>query len=269
MSFSSLGAGDSKCRSSRGKCQYTYIACSGGNFRRYLCSGPNNRQCCIKPISAGDSKCTSKGGNCQLTSLPCFEGNYRRDLCAGSYNRQCCLVTSTITSSGNNPTIVSRASWGARSTRLRNIRLPVRRVFIHHTVGSTCTSRESCSRVVRNTQNYHMNTRKYSDIGYSFLVGEDGRVYEGRGWNKQGAHTRGYNTRSIAIAFLGNFSNRQPNGAALTAAQDLIAYGVNNNKISPSYSLSGHRDANGANTACPGQALYNVIKTWPRYTSST
>ena len=31
------------------------------------------------------------------------------------------------------------------------------------------------------------------DIGYSFLVGEDGNIYEGRGWNEIGAHTKGYN----------------------------------------------------------------------------
>lgn len=32
------------------------------------------------------------------------------------------------------------------------------------------------------------------DIGYSFMVGEDGNVYEGRGWDQVGAHTYGYNT---------------------------------------------------------------------------
>ena len=37
----------------------------------------------------------------------------------------------------------------------------------------------------------------WSDIGYNFVVGEDGNVYEGRGWNSVGAHTYGYNNRSI------------------------------------------------------------------------
>ena len=32
------------------------------------------------------------------------------------------------------------------------------------------------------------------DVGYSFMVGEDGNVYEGRGWDQVGAHTYGYNT---------------------------------------------------------------------------
>ena len=34
-------------------------------------------------------------------------------------------------------------------------------------------------------------------------------------------------------------------------------------KLSRFYTLHGHRDA-GA-TRCPGDALYNEIRTWPRY----
>ncbi len=33
--------------------------------------------------------------------------------------------------------------------------------------------------------------RKYCDIGYNFLIGGDGNVYEGRGWDRQGSHTIG------------------------------------------------------------------------------
>jgi len=51
-------------------------------------------------------------------------------------------------------------------------------------------------------------------------------VYEGRGWDAVGAHARGYNSVSIGIAFIGNFSNRKPNTAALNAAKQLISCGV-------------------------------------------
>lgn len=66
----------------------------------------------------------------------------------------------------------------------------------------------------------------WSDIGYSFLVGGDGRVYEGRGWGTVGAHTRGYNSNGIAISFVGNFMTQKPNQAMLNAAQKLIACGI-------------------------------------------
>ena len=41
----------------------------------------------------------------------------------------------------------------------------------------------------------------WSDIGYSFLIGGDGRVYEGRGWGRVGAHTYGYNSRAYGIRY--------------------------------------------------------------------
>ena len=42
-------------------------------------------------------------------------------------------------------------------------------------------------------------SKGWSDIGYSFLIGGDGRVYEGRGWGRVGAHTYGYNSRAYGI----------------------------------------------------------------------
>lgn len=45
-------------------------------------------------------------------------------------------------------------------------------------------------------------------VGFSFLVGNDGNVYEGCGWHKVGAHTYGYNRNSMAIAFVGNFEGK-------------------------------------------------------------
>jgi len=66
----------------------------------------------------------------------------------------------------------------------------------------------------------------WADIGYNFLVDEDGNVYEGRGWDTVGAHTYGYNRVSIGIGFIGEFSYRTPNSAALDAAKQLISYGV-------------------------------------------
>lgn len=40
---------------------------------------------------------------------------------------------------------------------------------------------------------------------YSFIIGGDGNIYEGAGWHKEGAHTYGYNKKSIGIAFIGDF----------------------------------------------------------------
>jgi N-acetylmuramoyl-L-alanine amidase len=39
------------------------------------------------------------------------------------------------------------------------------------------------------------------DIGYHFLVGENGKVYEGRGWDRQGAHSPGWNNDAYGNNF--------------------------------------------------------------------
>ena len=66
----------------------------------------------------------------------------------------------------------------------------------------------------------------WNDIAYSFLVCEDGRVYEGRGWNVKGAHTLGYNEIAIGVCIIGDYQSRLPLPAAISATQQLLACGV-------------------------------------------
>lgn len=67
-----------------------------------------------------------------------------------------------------------------------------------------------------------MDERGWDDIAYNFLIGSDGAVYVGRGWDKQGAHSKGYNQKSVCIAFIGTFSEIVPPKAQLVAGNYLI-----------------------------------------------
>ena len=69
-------------------------------------------------------------------------------------------------------------------------------------------------------------TGNWNDIAYNWLIGEDGNVYEGRGWTATGGHTRGYNSVSTAVSVLGNYMTRLPNAAAMRAIRGIIACGV-------------------------------------------
>ncbi|GFT51628.1 peptidoglycan-recognition protein SB1, partial [Nephila pilipes] len=159
------------------------------------------------------------------------------------------------------PEIVTRAQWGARTARpSRSLALPVNHVFIHHTDGATCSSKETCSKVIRQIQEDHQKRKKFADIGYSFLVGGDGRIYEGRGWKAVGAHTEGYNSKALGISFMGNFDKVEPSTAMLIVAKNLIDCGVQKKFITVSHEVHGHRDAKC--TACPGAALYRIIQKW-------
>ena len=77
----------------------------------------------------------------------------------------------------------------------------------------------------------------WSDIGYNWLIGEDGRVYEGRGWTTVGAHAPNYNSLSTGISFMGSYMDMLPNTAARTAAKDLINCGIK--KVTMGYLICG------------------------------
>ncbi|XP_008062089.1 peptidoglycan recognition protein 4 [Carlito syrichta] len=161
------------------------------------------------------------------------------------------------------PSIVPRAAWGARETHCPQMILPAKYGIIINTAGRTCNISDECRLLVRDIQSFHMDRVKLCDIGYNFLVGQDGVIYEGVGWNVQGSHTPGYDDIALGIAFMGTFTGTPPNAAALEAAQDLIQCAVVKRYLTPNYLLVGHSDV--AKTLSPGQALYNIISTWPHF----
>ena len=185
-------------------------------------------------------------------------------------------IVSALQTSWNNfendteiPRIVSREEWGARAPVFREEMKvsPTPYVVIHHGgIPCYCHTQNECSEIVKYYQNLHMDDRVWFDIGYSFLIGEDGNVYEGRGWNSCGAHAPGYNNQSIGICIIGDFSDSLPNAAALKAVNALIEYGVTLGKINENYQVIGHRQVR--DTECPGEELYKYVQTHPRWTST-
>ncbi|XP_074794053.1 peptidoglycan-recognition protein 2-like [Natator depressus] len=136
------------------------------------------------------------------------------------------------------PRIVSRQQWGARPPKSRVLlRTPVSYVILHHTERKRCYSETTCIQQVRAIQNYHMDKRGLADISYNFLIGEDGRVYEGRGWRTKGAHTKVFNSRSLGLAFLGTCSKTKPSVAALNVTKRLIQCAVSKGILSPNYTV--------------------------------
>lgn len=101
---------------------------------------------------------------------------------------------------------------------------------------------------------------QWNDIGYNFLVGGDGAVYVGRGWDDEGAHTLGHNKRSIGIAFIGDFTKKTPPKRQLDAAQNMIAEGLKIGKIRAYYELYGQCQLTATDSL--GDVLYEIIKKW-------
>ena len=72
----------------------------------------------------------------------------------------------------------------------------------------------------------HSLSLGWSDIAYNFLIGNDGAVYEGRGWDYQGATAKGWNNVSIGIAFIGKYLDNLPSAQAIDAAKSFLQYMV-------------------------------------------
>ncbi|KAM3875326.1 peptidoglycan recognition protein 5 [Diretmus argenteus] len=155
-------------------------------------------------------------------------------------------------------TVVSRLQWEAVAPRCRaTLKGSAQRVVIHHTALKNCNGFRECVEQLVNIQTMHMTERDFDDIGYNFLVGGDGTVYEGRGWGVIGAHSKGNNHDSVGIALMGNFNNDTPSPEAMSSVKQLLRSGVSGGFLHPEFTLLGHRDL--ANTECPGRKLYAAL----------
>lgn len=162
------------------------------------------------------------------------------------------------------PNIRSRSQWNARTTgSATKLNIPVKYFIVHHSATNSCSTTVKCDSRVRGIQNYHIDNQSFGDIGYNFLIGGNGVVYEGRGWSILGVHARSYNPKSFAICMLGNFEKEKPTAAALSSLKRMISCALKKGQISQNYILAGHKDV--GSTACPGANLYNIIKKWPHF----
>ena len=61
--------------------------------------------------------------------------------------------------------------------------------------------------LVRVIEHYHMNTNKWSDLGYHGIIAPSGNFYEGRKLDIVGSHTKGLNRKNAGLAFLGCYDD--------------------------------------------------------------
>lgn len=162
----------------------------------------------------------------------------------------------------------------------------VEHIIIHHS--ATDINSSNITDAVRSIYTYHTVTNGWDDIGYNFLIGPDGTIYQGRDDfqlydkdNIKGAHYCGKNSNTMGICVLGNFMLYQPTNAALHALELLTAwklrkenldvYGNSNHPIGTPGTLpniAGHRDSCYTKTECPGDSLYIKFSEIRRVTDS-
>lgn len=171
------------------------------------------------------------------------------------------------------PALIEQSVWraGLPAPDYQRISTSVKHIIIHHSAGSNTNI--NYVNVVRNIYLFHTMDRGWSDIGYNYLIAQDGTIFEGRSSggqnvhrdNIQGAHFCGQNSGTMGICLLGNYSTAVPTEAALSSLIRLTAWKLDKEALDPFEIIphpanatlgviAAHR--NGCNTECPGKNLY-------------
>jgi hypothetical protein len=156
----------------------------------------------------------------------------------------------------------------------------VDRIVIHHTAENLEQDVDDTT-LLRAIYAYHARTRGWWDIGYNYIVGQRGQIYEWRAWGDyvEWAHAFANNLGSVGISVIGNFETMKLNRDQRKWLEEAIVffakkYGVNildttigvracklwwdclfdENIV---YRLHGHRDV--GYTSCPGTNLYTLL----------
>jgi hypothetical protein len=183
------------------------------------------------------------------------------------------------------PPIITRAGWHADESIRRGVPFyadGIHLAIVHHTAGSNTYSKGQSASIVRAIELYHVKGNGWNDIGYNFLVDKYGQIFEGRygGMTRPvvGAHAMGFNSGSVGISVIGDYSSTAITPAARAALVSLIAWRLDFAHVDPLSSvvrisagnpryppgravtlkaISGHRDV--YPTSCPGASLYSQL----------
>jgi hypothetical protein len=189
------------------------------------------------------------------------------------------------------PNIVTRAGWGADESLKRTTGscerrfFKVQQLFVHHTAGSNFDRHPKAT--MRAIYWFHTVRRGWCDIGYNFVISWDGRIFEGR-WARRykpwevhssedrsgravaGAHVADFNSGSVGVSLMGNFSKVSAPPEMRRSLAEILAWEADRHDLAPLRRhryrnpetgrskrlpyIAGHRDA--GFTECPGNLVY-------------
>jgi hypothetical protein len=172
--------------------------------------------------------------------------------------------------------LIERKDWNATPFKGQPAGHRPCRIVVHHTWKPTAAEYlrlpvSDRSKCVRRIQQYHQGERGWADIGYHYLIGPDGLVYEGRDVALIGSHCGGVvpagvkrvfaNTGSIGLNLIGNFDEEKPTAIALDSMSRLVGYLMSRFEIKPDQ-IFGHFQAwTEPPKTCPGIELVKILAT--------
>ncbi|XP_054265503.1 peptidoglycan-recognition protein LF-like isoform X2 [Macrosteles quadrilineatus] len=127
------------------------------------------------------------------------------------------------------------------------LKTPVENVVAAWTNTPPCSSPQECMTAVRMIQKKHVESG-LPDIAHNFLIGGDGRIYEGRGWRHQGPvypetvedHER-LNNNCVEIAFI-DWASQDPTPKQMMCLSPIVLTGQELLRIVGAFNFYWNRD---------------------------
>jgi hypothetical protein len=108
---------------------------------------------------------------------------------------------------------------------------------------------------LREIAEYHVEERGYPGIAYHFAINWEGQVFQLQDLEEITYHSKGRNTESIGVVFVGNYQERDLPDEAVVSAE-LLVQGLR--KSLDIVGVRAHRDVRA--TLCPGDSAYSKIR---------
>lgn len=136
-------------------------------------------------------------------------------------------------------------------------------LIVHHTGGTDANPLADTSNHTAEQVDAWHKAKGWDGIGYNWFIEKDGTLKKGRAEDKIGAHTIGYNDKSIGICLAGNFDATMPTEAQITTLRKLLIEKLAQYNI-PKENIVPHRKF--AQKTCYGNKLSddwarNLVKT--------
>lgn len=183
----------------------------------------------------------------------------------------------TKKSNCDKPQTISQGEWrvGLPAPKPGRKSTTVKHCVIHHSAGSNTDT--NYVNAIRNIYLLHTQSNGWDDIGYNFVIAQDGTIFSGRDAlgsgdedNIQGAHFCAKNSGTMGVCLLGNYNTKSPTPSTLGSLTALLTWKLHKENLS-TFDAFAHPDAlgqdletitmhrSGCPTACPGDSTAQIM----------
>ncbi|WP_432798917.1 peptidoglycan recognition protein family protein [Poriferisphaera sp. WC338] len=153
--------------------------------------------------------------------------------------------------------VIGRKSWARKGPNLAraNKMGRINKITVHHDgiLMPKCSYSIAAKRM-ESIRGGHASS--WADIGYHYCIDRDGRVWEGRPIDLQGAHVKKHNPNNVGVMVMGHFNKQSPSKQQLRALPQLLKALQGKYRISKK-GVFTHQEL--MPTACPGKYLQRYM----------